>query len=264
MYDMTATALSTLMVEPSPTQQRILTRQLNRSGLASIRYVRTGTEALAQLRDNPPDLVLSALYLPDMTGTDIVVEMRGDRRFDDVAFVLVSSETRFDHLDDLKQAGSMAILPKPFRPDQLETTLQAVLAYLNADADAADEDEIGDHRVLVVDDSDLSRKHVCRVLQRVGLRNLEQATDGQQAAEIIEATPFDLIVTDYNMPRMDGQQLATFIRNHSPQQEVPILMITSEQDADRLAAVRQAGVSAICPKPFDFIEIGDLIRSLLA
>jgi two-component system chemotaxis response regulator CheY len=61
---------------------------------------------------------------------------------------------------------------------------------------------------------------------------------------------------------MDGRELIEFIRNESWQNELPIMMITSERDEKRLASVKQAGVSAICDKPFEPSHIKNLIEQI--
>ena len=72
-------------------------------------------------------------------------------------------------------------------------------------------------------------------------------------------TQFDLVVTDYHMPRMDGRKLITHIRQQSSQREVPVIMVTTEFDPQKLAAIYQLGVSAICNKSFD----RDLVRNII-
>jgi len=74
----------------------------------------------------------------------------------------------------------------------------------------------------------------------------------------------DLVITDYNMPEMDGKGLVDFIRQQSWQASVPILMVTSEADMGRLAAIESAGVSGICDKPFEAHVVRELLGRLLA
>jgi two-component system chemotaxis response regulator CheY len=65
------------------------------------------------------------------------------------------------------------------------------------------------------------------------------------------------------MPEMDGKEFVEHVRHESHQPSVPILMVSSEQDASRLAVVQQAGVSAVCDKPFDTTTIKQLIENIL-
>ena len=98
----------------------------------------------------------------------------------------------------------------------------------------------------------------------MGITNIHEAEDGQQAIEMIKRNFYDLVVTDYNMPNIDGQALVDFIRNKSNQSSLPVLMITSEKDQGRLKAVQQAGVSALCDKPFGPQSIRAMIESIYA
>jgi two-component system chemotaxis response regulator CheY len=118
-------------------------------------------------------------------------------------------------------------------------------------------------RVLIVDDSLASRHHLRRLLEELGIERITEAVDGKQAVALLADTMFDLVITDYNMPEMDGRELTEYIRTQSWQAEVPVLMVTSEQNMGRLAAVERAGVSAICDKPFEAGNIRRLISDAL-
>ena len=66
------------------------------------------------------------------------------------------------------------------------------------------------------------------------------------------------------MPKMDGKHLIDYIRQQSGQQAVPVLMVTTEENMSKLAAVEQSGVSAICDKPFDPATVKSMIESVMA
>ena len=91
-----------------------------------------------------------------------------------------------------------------------------------------------------------------------------RATDGQHAVDMLTEQYFDLVVTDYNMPNMDGRELVDHIRNVSSQASVPVLMVTSEENENRLAAVQQSGVSAICDKPFGVDTVRSLVQQIFS
>src|SRR5579864_2349102 len=99
----------------------------------------------------------------------------------------------------------------------------------------------GELRVLIVDDSAGARVHIRSVLEGLGLVQMAEAADGAEAVALVARQPFDLIVTDYNMPYMDGRGLVGYLKQNPATASVPIIMVTSEQDAGKLAAVRQLG-----------------------
>ena len=264
MTNLALADLLVLLVEPSPTQTRIVTQMLESLGVYQILPVSDGRSALEQLAREKPDLVISSLYLPDMSGTDLVHAIRADANIRHTAFMLISTETRFRYLDPIRQAGAIAILPKPFTQQALRLALQHTMDFIELDRVELAPSDLDDLRVLIVDDSALARRHIRHIQEGLGLSHFTEAKDGREALGLLNAEFFDLVVTDYNMPNMDGRELVEHIRQDSEQASVPILMVTSEQSESRLAAVQQAGVSAICDKPFEVGSIRRILEGLLS
>lgn len=256
--------LAVYLVEPSSVQARVITALLTQQGVTRVAHFDTATAMFEKLESEPTALVISALYLPDMTGIDLVQRLRANPATEHTPFILISSETRLQVLDPVRQSGACGILPKPFSAAQLGTALRATLDYLdndaNMDADIADLETL---QVLVVDDSASARKFIRRVLENLGIGNFTEAENGIEAIAILNDKMIDLVVTDYNMPEMDGKGLIDYIRTKSWQSSVPVLMVTSEQDAGRLAAVEEAGVSGICDKPFEPKTVKALLANIL-
>lgn len=257
-------SLAVVLVEPSFTQQRIISDQLKNLGILIIDTVTTGTDALQKILNEDPDLVISSMHLPDMTGSELVVRMRQHDNMKNIAFMLISSETHYRYLEPIRQAGAIAILPKPFETEDLRTAISATLDYINPhslDLPGYDPDSV---KILMVDDSAFSRNFIRRVLNDFGLTDIIEVTDGKSALACMEDNFFDLVITDYNMPKMDGKELIVHIRESSSQPSIPILMVTSEQDQSRLASVQKVGVSAIWIKPFDTSLVKRLIEQILS
>lgn len=255
--------LDVLLVEPSSTQHRIIDGYLADMGATHVRHVDNARQALESMAGNLPDVVISAMHFEDMTGTELVQAMRVEERLRDVAFMLVSSETDIRYLEPLRQAGVIAILPKPFSEEQLRTSLLATLDFLEPEPLDLKNYSPDQLRVLIVDDSSTSRHIIRQMLEKMGVEHFKEAENGRQAIQLIEREFFDLIVTDYNMPEMDGEQLSQFIRTRSTQPSVPVLMVTSETDQSRLAGVAQSGVSAVFDKPFTVETLRTTIQRLL-
>ncbi len=256
--------LAVTVIEPSSTQWRVIERHLQDLNVTRLDWFKEGAQALSDMRGYQPDLVISAMHLPDMTGTELVQQMRGDQILEHIPFMLVSSEESDYYLEPLKQAGVIAILPKPFEASALKRALFSTLEYIEPDNNTLAELDIDHLEVLVVDDSPTARKHITRVLNGLGMHNITQAENGREAVSLMEHKLFDFLVTDYNMPEMDGKELARHVREHGMQRSIPILMVTSEANSSHLAGVKQSGVSALCDKPFEPAEVKRLIQTLLS
>ena len=264
MNDLTINDLSVCVVEPSHTQLKIIESRLKELDVKNITAFSTGIEAIEGLEDYQPDLVISSMYLPDITGTDIVLSMRDNDKLQDIPFMLISSETSWDILEPVRQAGVIAILPKPFATHDLKRALYSTVDYINPDPGTIADLDLEELSVLVVDDSPLARKFIKNVLKNIGIEKITEARDGTEAIKLIDKEFYDLILTDYNMPKMDGEKLTHYVRENSSQSAVPIIMVTSEGDQKRLAAVKQAGVSGICDKPFEIESVKTLLKNVLA
>lgn len=265
MHSINICDLAILLVEPSKPQLKVIIRQLNNEGITNIEGVASGTEALQALHMHQPDLVISCLYLPDMTAIELIEHIKHDEALSHIPFMLVSSETSSKMLEAIRQAGVVAILPKPFKTQDLKNALRATIEFVDPQQIDLEHYDVENVRVLVVDDSTLARKHICRVLNNMGIQRITEATDGKQAAELFTHSQeeFDLIVTDLNMPIMDGQALIQFIRKELNNAIIPILMVTSEENETRLSKVQKAGVSGICDKPFDPQTVKEMLFRVL-
>jgi len=264
MQEKSLAQLYVLMVEPSKSQAKFIHRELKSAGIEHFDIALDGQSALETMAQFKPDLVISAMHLPDMTATDLVYKIREDENLNTVAFMLISSETGFDYIDPIKQAGVTGILPKPFSSEQLKRGLYNTLDILNPDALQFGEFNAEDLDVLIVDDSQMARNHIKRVLKGLGIENITEADDGANAVPLLNEHFFDFVVTDYNMPKMDGKALLEHIRSNSNQRSIPVLMVTSEGNMGNLAAVEQAGVSGICDKPFERDTVKAMIQTMLA
>lgn len=255
--------ISVLLVEPSSAQRKIIDTHLRQTGIINIVWVKDGNQALNHMADSPPDLVVSAMHLKGMSGTELVQSMRMDENLRNIPFLLISSETHYRYLEPIRQAGVIAILPKPFAFDQLNAAIKSTVNYLDPGELGTRHFAGNELQVLVVDDSFTARNHIKRVLNNMGIDNIAEASNGRAALDMVQQRFFDLIVTDYNMPEMDGRELVEQVRTASVQASVPILMVSSEKDDSRLAAVQQAGVSALCDKPFDADTVKHLIERMI-
>jgi len=105
-------------------------------------------------------------------------------------------------------------------------------------------------RILVVDDMASMRSVICHILDSIGYANTESAVDGVHALKKLRNSTFDLVVSDWNMPNMNGQDLLVNIRDDEQLQHIPVLMVTAETEKAIVINAAKAGVSAYIVKPF--------------
>ena len=103
---------------------------------------------------------------------------------------------------------------------------------------------------LVVDDFNTMRRIVRNLLKELGYTNVEEAEDGADALHKLQAGAFDFVITDWNMPNMDGLELLHSIRGDAKLSEMPVLMVTAEARKENIIAAAQAGASGYVVKPF--------------
>jgi len=177
--------------------------------------------------------------------------------------MLVSSETRKSHLEVFKQSGVVAILPKPFTRHHLGSALNATLDVLDSEHIELAYYDIESLRVLIVDDSRMARNLIRRVLSNLGIVHLIEAEDGREAINRLGSETVDLVVTDYNMPEVNGLELTEFIRHSELHAHLPVLMVTSEANEAHLSQVAQSGVNALTDKPFEPETVKRLLIQML-
>ncbi|PKH26388.1 chemotaxis protein CheY [Enterobacterales bacterium CwR94] len=105
-------------------------------------------------------------------------------------------------------------------------------------------------RFLVVDDFTTMRRIVRGLLQEQGFNNIDEAEDGQVAWQKLQDKPFDFVITDWNMPNLDGLELLTTIRQDEGMRSLPVLMVTAEAKKENIIAAARAGANGYVVKPF--------------
>ena len=116
--------------------------------------------------------------------------------------------------------------------------------------------------ILIVDDSNAIRQSVSFILEQAGYQ-VTQASDGVEAVKKLEAQPFDLILTDVNMPNMDGIALTKHIRQTADHKFTPVLMLTTESQANMMQEGKEAGATGWIVKPFDPEKLLTTVKKLV-
>jgi two-component system, chemotaxis family, chemotaxis protein CheY len=119
------------------------------------------------------------------------------------------------------------------------------------------------HRFLVVDDFAPMREIVRKVLREMGFEDIQEANDGSAALPLLRSTPFDMLITDWTMPKMPGIELLKAVRSDPNLAHLPVLMVTGEVKRDQIIAASHAGVSGYIIKPFTAQALADKVNKIL-
>jgi two-component system chemotaxis response regulator CheY len=105
-------------------------------------------------------------------------------------------------------------------------------------------------KILVVDDFPTMRRIVKNILKQLGFENIEEAEDGAQAYSKLKSGSFGFVISDWNMPNMDGLAFLKAVRNDPELKGTPFLMVTAEAEKNKVIEAIKSGVSNYIVKPF--------------
>jgi len=117
-------------------------------------------------------------------------------------------------------------------------------------------------KFLVVDDFSTMRRIVRNLLKELGFVNADEAEDGAIALQKLKAGGFDFVVSDWNMPNMDGLSLLQAIRADESLKKLPVLMVTAEAKKENIVAAAQAGANGYVVKPFTAATLDEKLNKI--
>jgi len=251
----TRTKRVVLLADDSALVHRHTTPILEEAGYEVV-HAYDGAQALALLPQVRPDLVITDVEMPGKDGYEVCAAIKASEATQHVPVVICSSLGEAADLERGFDVGADDYLVKPVVPEDLLSRVRALLAGVEL---------AGRERVLVVDDSPAIRHLVGDALSRQGF-TVTTAFDGLDGWERALAAdpPFDLVVTDYDMPRMTGFELVYALKNQDQTRSTPVLMLTARDTRRDQAQMRAAGLNAYLVKPFGADKCVALVERMLA
>jgi CheY-like chemotaxis protein len=262
-----------LVVEDNAAERLGVTELLAHDDI-DIETAASGAEALAALRYAPPDCVVLDLKLPDMTGFEVLDEIRDDPKLADVPVVVFTGRELSPEEDAQLHTMARSVVVKGVEsPERLldETALflHRVFADLPAEKQrmlerlhGSDEDLLG-RVVLLVDDDARNIFALSSVLERRGMRVLT-ATTGSEAVSVIESTPdLAIVLMDIMMPEMDGYETMQVIRANPAFRRLPIIALTAKAMKGDREKCLEAGASDYLAKPVNTEQLLSALRMWL-
>lgn len=262
-----------LVVDDDSLQRNTAAERLRALG-AEVVEAGNGREAVDQLRGQSFDVVLMDLLMPVMNGYEAAETIRSGEAGEAarrVPIIACTSEPEYLARTRIERIGMQGLLNKPCSEARLihgivplfdfqVPLLDSLHSPMKSPDDGGHEEQ---KTLLVVDDSSSMRRSLELFLTGEGFKVL-QAGEGQEALEVMRDHPCDLVITDMNMPGMDGFELARRIRADDAISFLPIMGLSGFSDRGLAQTAREAGIDAYLGKGADFGEMVDLIRSLLS
>ena len=122
---------------------------------------------------------------------------------------------------------------------------------------------MADLKILVVDDSPTMRRILLNTVQKAGYSDVEEAVDGKDALAKLLANDYDLLMTDWNMPNMNGLELVEAARKEAKLKSIPILMVTTRNMKEDIVNAIKSGVNGYIVKPFDAKTLNAKIQEII-
>ncbi len=237
-------------IEDNPHNRRLVRRALQRRGYTMLE-AEDGLSGLEMVRELKPPLVLLDIGLPVMDGLEVVSHLKADEELRDIPVIAVTASAMRGDRERFLAAGCDDYISKPI---QIVELINKVAVYSNSKEKAL-------RRILVVDDEE----NVALILQ-AGLEILPDCdvtvvTSGIEAWKLFKQQPFDLLVTDYKMPDMDGITLAERVQKSYPQTFV--IMVTAYGDETLLERAARASIQQVLDKPVKLAEIRNVALEVL-
>jgi len=117
--------------------------------------------------------------------------------------------------------------------------------------------------LLIVEDSTTTRSLIRAVIEELGDFNIVEAPTGFDALKLLPAQDFDLVVTDINMPDINGLELINFVRSNPRYSNIPLIIVTTERSEEDKKRGMALGATAYVTKPFKAPELQDIVRKVL-
>ena len=251
-----------LLAEDDPTNRELVQENLRLTGLL-IDSADNGRQAVEKARETAYDLILMDMQMPVMDGLEATYQIRNIPARNKVPIIAITANAFNDDRDKCLKSGMNDFLSKPLEPELLYATLLKWLCPRPISNQAAvQEGETAenilkrDHRhlkLLIVDDDEDSSELTRALLEEVW-PEIDVATDGMKAIELVKSKKYDLILMDMQMPHMDGLEAARQIRALPNGIQVLILALTANVYAEHKALCLEAGMNDLIPKTFEINE----------
>ena len=246
---------SILLVDDSQLIHASVGKTLEDNGF-QVFHAMNGKEGIKKAFESKPDLILCDIEMPEMNGYEMCSSLKSSDSTGIIPFIFLSSHASGVDIDKAFDSGANDFLSKPVDESELISRINYILV-------GEEKDKKPREKILVVDDSLLIRNMMKQGLSQQGFEVLT-GDDGENGLDLARLHKPDLVVTDFDMPKMNGRELTRELKKIDELSDIPVLMLTaSDTDIDR-AKGEHAGVSTFLSKPFPPDKLVVIAEKLIA
>ncbi len=221
----------------------------------NIRDAADGEQALNFLAKTGFDMIISDWYMPNMDGLELLKTVKADNRFKSIPFLMLTTEAEKNKISAAYELATDQYIGKPFKSEPFQQIINKLLLGSHS---------LDDKKVLLIDDSAVLRTILTKNLVEVGFQksNITESKDGEDGLDKLMVDKFDLVITDWYMPKIDGLEFVKMIKEKDHLKNIPLLMVTSEMDSKKELEAFRAGISAYIIKPFTATDLESKIKEV--
>jgi two-component system, sensor histidine kinase and response regulator len=239
-----------LIVTNSDDQQTACKDQLELMGFENIFNAINGVKALEVLNTNSIDLILSDWDMPEMDGLKFLKTLNEETSLKGTPFIFLTAHADEDKNREAMAYGAVDYIVQPSSPGNLEENIEVILNR-------------GIRNILIVEDSDLQREISIAQLQQIGFEKITGAANGIEAIEYLENNPVDFILSDWEMPDMNGLELLKKVKENPSLKNIPFLILTAHNDPEKNQEALNLGALDYIVKPLTPDDLHMKIRNTL-
>lgn len=242
-----------LIVEDSAVVRTLLSQRLEKQGM-QVTQAENGREGLAAALSNTFDLIISDVDMPVMDGFTLCREIKRNPATRRLPVIILSSHDTEGDIDRGFQVGASAYVSKSSAPKELGSAIKRVLESYQVHRS---------HLVMVVDDSLTVRGMVRKSLEKAGFR-VVTAGNGKEALERIATSRPDLILSDIDMPVMNGIEFCKVVQNIPDYKDIPFVVMSANGDRSIMRRMLSQGAASFLVKPFNLEQLVITVEKLLS
>jgi CheY-like chemotaxis protein len=251
-----------LIADSSGANIRLLGKRLRLEGF-NVLVSTGGRQTLAIAQSKHPDVILVDATIKEPDGFEVCRLLREQSIFSDTRILVMAELADLSEIEKAYGAGADNFISIPYQPDEFVVRIHHLLKQKKQFPVSATSQEANlEKSILLVEDNELNQNYVSAIIHDLGYA-IDVADNGETAQSLIFTKKYDLILTDINVPLINGLELTKIIREKYSQ-DLPVIGISGHSEKEITDKCITAGMNAFLTKPFAAKELKELITQLFS